>query len=162
MLERKRSMSRRTDIDNAKEDIIAKLETGASRAEICRQYKVKYDTLLTRLKMWEATHLKNPSGKGNEKRKLYKPSELYFGTGKYINSHVLKKKMIKDGLKQHKCEICQLTKWNDKPIPIELDHINGNHHDNRLENLRIICPNCHAQQDTNSGKNIGKHKKLAL
>ena len=69
------------------------------------------------------------------------------------SSHGLKKRLISEGLKEHKCECCGITEWNKKPAPIELDHINGNHHDNRLENLRILCPNCHAQTDTYRGKN---------
>ena len=69
------------------------------------------------------------------------------------SSHGLKKRLIAEGLKQHKCECCGITEWNGQPAPIELDHINGNHHDNRLENLRILCPNCHAQTDTYRGKN---------
>jgi len=70
-----------------------------------------------------------------------------------ILSHKLKSRLITEGLKEHKCEFCGITEWNKKPAPIELDHINGNHHDNRLENLRILCPNCHAQTDTYRGKN---------
>ena len=69
------------------------------------------------------------------------------------SSHGLRKRLITEGLKEHKCECCGITEWNGKPAPIELDHINGNHHDNRLENLRILCPNCHAQTDTYRGKN---------
>ena len=46
-----------------------------------------------------------------------------------------------------------------KPIPLELDHIDGNHYNNELINVRIVCPNCHAQTETNSGKNVGKNKK---
>jgi Zn finger protein HypA/HybF involved in hydrogenase expression len=72
---------------------------------------------------------------------------------KETSSHRLKKRLITEGLKQHKCECCGITEWMGKPTPIELDHINGNHHDNRLENLRILCPNCHAQTDTYRGKN---------
>lgn len=70
-----------------------------------------------------------------------------------ILSHKLKGRLIAEGLKQHKCECCGISEWNGNPAPIELDHINGNHHDNRLENLRILCPNCHAQTDTYRGKN---------
>jgi Zn finger protein HypA/HybF involved in hydrogenase expression len=70
-----------------------------------------------------------------------------------VTSNSLRKRLIAEGLKQHKCECCGITEWNGKPAPIELDHINGNHHDNRLENLRILCPNCHAQTDTYRGKN---------
>ena len=76
----------------------------------------------------------------------------------WISSHRLKKRLIEDNIKEHKCEICGITDWMGKKVPIELDHIDGNHYNNELSNLRIVCPNCHAQQDTNSGKNV-KHRK---
>jgi hypothetical protein len=82
-----------------------------------------------------------------------RPIEYYLTENSHHQSHKLKKRLIAEGLKQHKCECCGISEWNGNPAPIELDHINGNHHDNRLENLRILCPNCHAQTDTYRGKN---------
>ena len=93
-------------------------------------------------------HLK---GKTHEYNK--RPIEYYLTENSHHQSHKLKKRLLSEGLKEHKCECCGITEWNGKPAPIELDHINGNHHDNRLENLRILCPNCHAQTDTYRGKN---------
>lgn len=58
----------------------------------------------------------------------------------------------------HQCEICFQTDWMDEPIPLELDHIDGHPGHNTKENLRLVCPNCHAQTDTHAGKNVGKHK----
>lgn len=71
-------------------------------------------------------------------------------------SYKLKRRLIDAGLKQHKCEQCGLTEWNGLKVPIELDHVNGKRDDNRLKNLRILCPNCHAQTKTYRGKNIKK------
>ncbi len=75
----------------------------------------------------------------------------------HISSNALRKRLIREGLKEHKCECCGITEWNGKEAPLELDHINGNHEDNRLENLQILCPNCHAQTETYRGRN--KRKK---
>lgn len=67
----------------------------------------------------------------------------------------LKKRLLAEGYKERRCEDCGLIDWNGKPIPLELHHINGDSTDNRLENIRILCPNCHAQTPTYRGKNIG-------
>lgn len=71
-------------------------------------------------------------------------------------SYKLAKRLIKEGIKESKCECCNLSKWQNKPIPLELHHINGIHSDNRLENLQLLCPNCHALTDSYRGKNIKK------
>ena len=55
----------------------------------------------------------------------------------------------------HQCEICKLMEWQGKPIPTDIDHIDGNPNNNDLDNLRIICCNCHAQTPTYKGKNKG-------
>ena len=67
-------------------------------------------------------------------------------------SHNIKIRLLKEGLKEYKCECCGNTEWNGKPIPLELHHLNGIHTDNRLENLQILCPNCHALTENYSGK----------
>ena len=73
-----------------------------------------------------------------------KPIEKYLNNEIPITSYKLKKRLIKDGLKSHKCEICNNIHWNGKDIPLELHHINGNNKDNSFSNLQLLCPNCHA------------------
>ena len=90
------------------------------------------------------------------------PIEEILVENRYFNTNQLRKRLIASGLKEHKCEICNNSEWNEKPIPLELHHINGNNNDNRIENLQILCPNCHAQTDNYCGKNkskSGKHIK---
>lgn len=74
--------------------------------------------------------------------------------GSTVQSNTLKRRLFKEGLKTPKCELCGWEEMSiDGRVPVELDHINGDHEDNRLENLRILCPNCHSLQLTHRGKN---------
>ena len=73
------------------------------------------------------------------------------------NTSLLKKRLFENGLKKNECEICgQNDIWQGKKISLIIDHIDGRHNNNLLENLRIICPNCNATLDTHCGKNKKK------
>ncbi len=72
----------------------------------------------------------------------------------HFQSFKLKQRLFRAGLKKPACELCNWAECaQDGRIPVELDHINGDRYDNRIENLRILCPNCHSLQPTHRGKN---------
>lgn len=66
---------------------------------------------------------------------------------KTLASSRVRCRLLANGLKENKCEKCGITEWCGEPITIQLHHINGNRKDNRLENLQMLCPNCHSQTD---------------
>lgn len=97
------------------------------------------------------------TGQGHLKGKTHKfntiPLEEILVKDYEYNSNKLRKRLISEGIKEHKCECCGLNEWLGEPIPLELDHIDGDHYNNSLENLKILCPNCHAKTPTYRGKN---------
>lgn len=80
----------------------------------------------------------------------------------FYSSAKLRCRLIASGLREKRCQSCQLETWNGRPIPLELDHIDGDRFNNLIENLRVICPNCHAQTPTYRGKNVRLRRKNAL
>ena len=78
-----------------------------------------------------------------------------------IGGCVVRRRVLKRNLIPYKCAICgQEPEWNGEPLTLTLDHINGDHFDNRVENLRFVCPNCDTQQDTYGAKNKRKYGKV--
>lgn len=69
-------------------------------------------------------------------------------------SHNLLDRLVKAGLKELRCEKCGITEWNNDIIKFHLHHKDGDHNNNRLENLEVLCPNCHSQTGNFAGKNI--------
>lgn len=85
------------------------------------------------------------------KRGRQTPLEDYFSGKVKITSHLLRCRLLEDGILQHKCRSCGRTTWKQQPIPLELNHINGDHSDNTFDNLELLCPNCHAQNPSLQG-----------
>lgn len=80
----------------------------------------------------------------------------------FNNRTALKKRLYALGVKKECASCGQGPEWNGKPLTLQLDHINGVHNDNRIENLAIVCPNCHSQTDTFAGKNFRNQKRVLL
>lgn len=72
----------------------------------------------------------------------------------YYSSYNLLKRLIKEGYKNYCCEKCGISEWQGEPLSLQLEHIDGNHSNNSLDNLKILCPNCHSQTSTYAGKNV--------
>lgn len=147
---------RRNDILKKEAQIRQWIDEHRSKAFICRQLNCKPLTLDLYLAKLNIVYKGNQGGRGRKSNRL-KPAIDYCYKGSTIQTHSLKLKLIRDGIKVPKCESCYANAWLDGTIPLELHHINGDRHDNRLENLLLLCPNCHALTDNHAGK---AHKDL--
>lgn len=81
----------------------------------------------------------------------------YLVKGKSVSSSYLKKRLLKAGIKKHVCEKCERTEWNGSPIPLDLHHVDGDRENNLLENIQLLCCNCHALTPNYCGANAKRN-----
>lgn len=137
------------------------ISTSATMAEAAKKANMPFATFKRRA-IQLGLYAPNQGAKGTKKE--YKGSnkrnldDILQGKYPEYPTDKLKKRLISEKILDKVCVECGITdSWNDKPIVLHLDHINGVNNDHRLENLRLLCPNCHSQTDTWCGR--GKVRK---
>lgn len=152
------------------EELQCLLNTSSSYAEVIRRLGLVVNGLQHRrlkecinekklsIEKMEQNRRQNKSRNGNKYRKT--PIKSILVEGSTFNRSHLKTRLLSENLLEYKCQRCGNTgEWLGEKLSLHLDHINGINNDNRLENLRFLCPNCHALTETYSGKNCHNREK---
>lgn len=152
------------------EQFIEAVKSNLSYAGVLRELGLKlagsnYDTVKRKIKELnlDTSHM---TGKAWNQGKRFTPvkvakslKEILVKDSTWVSTYHLKERLLKEGIKEHKCECCGRTEWLGKPIALELHRINGIKDDLRLENLQILCPNCHSFTDNYRGKALSTQKE---
>ena len=147
----------------SQDDFVNAIKTSTSIRQVLIKLNLKpsggnyrcVQTLVKRLEL-NTSHFTGQAHNKGKKLPSKRPLSDYLSNKFSIQSNKLRKRLLKDKVFKHECSCCKNSEWLNKPIPLELDHINGNHEDNTLSNLRLLCPNCHALTPTYRGKNKKK------
>ena len=161
-----------------KEELEQAVKESKSISDVCRFFGIKpvggnYHTIKNKIKLFgiDDSHFLGQAWNKGKKYKLYHKSrslEDILVNDSYYQSNKLKQRLIDSGIKENKCECCGLTEWLGLPIKLELHHVNADKFDNRLENLQVLCPNCHSYTEHYRGTNkiryddISKKAKFEL
>lgn len=116
---------------------------GRPLMEVARNLGMKYDTLKKYLSLLGIYYKLNPNRKGIHHPEGRTPLDKVLN-GNWTNA-AKRRRLIEEGIKEEKCECCGLSMWMGKPIPLELHHKDFNHYNNSIDNLQILCSNCHMQ-----------------
>ena len=137
------------------EEFIEICKTSKSMQEASIKMKIHFNSF-KRIALKLNCYFPNQSGIGIEKKwkDKIKTEEILNGMHPSYQTYKLKLRLFDSGIKNNECEMCGLSEWMGIKLNCELDHINGDRTDHRLENLKILCPNCHSQTSTFRAKNI--------
>lgn len=161
-------MSRRKWND---EQFIEAVKTSLSYAEVIRKLGLKvagsnYDTVKRKISELnlDTSHMTGKVWNQGDRYRPVRPKQpieqILVEHSKYVNTNNLRQRLLNEGLKERKCECCGNIEWMGKPISLELHHVNGIKDDLRIENLQILCPNCHAFTDNYRGKGMSAHREI--
>ena len=119
-------------------------KTSGSMAQLMKKVISEYEIDISHFTPYKRTN----------QRQIYSMDEILVRNSKYTNIDRLKRRIVKENILEYKCQCCgNKGEWNGKPLVLQLDHIDGNHTNHSIENLRFLCPNCHSQTETFCGKN---------
>lgn len=150
---------------HTKEELELHIKDCLSISQLCRKLGIipkggNYKTLKSKIRKWKLD-ISHFTGQGWNVGDRYKDikrkiplNEILVENSTYTNSNLLKNRLLKENLKEYKCECCKLTEWMGQPIKLELHHRNGDNFNHLLENLELLCPNCHSYTHNYRGKNI--------
>jgi len=140
----------------SKADIESAIEQTKSMSAAAKLLGVKYDTFKKYAEKFEVFEA-NQAGKGILRGSKYKTKSDVFKSDNRVANQVLAKWLKLE--RKWCCEECGISEWNDKPLTLEVDHIDGDGSNNELTNLKILCPNCHSQTPTWRGRNLTGKKR---
>jgi len=156
----------------SKEELEKIVKKSKSLAEIIKHFGLviasgNYKTLKKRLneENIDYSHIKLGlnSNKGRKFREKAFPLKEVMVKNSTYSRYNLKRRLLKNNMLENKCSICGLEpEWNSQKLVMILDHINGVNNDHRLENLRLLCPNCNSQTDTFAGKRLKKRYNCSI
>lgn len=137
-----------------KEKIVEVCNNSLSMSRAAAELGIHFNTL-KRLAIEYDCYKPNPSLKGVSKpiSPRVPTDEIIHGKHPHFQTFKLKNRLLKEGLIENVCSVCGINSWNNKPLNMELDHVDGNRTNHKIENLRMLCPNCHAQTETYRSKN---------
>jgi hypothetical protein len=137
-------------------DVLSKmgLRAAGGNYQVINKYIKEYKLNIIHFEEHAIERIKKFSNQSSNRKT---PLELCLIDNSTYDRADLKRRLYSEGLKKRECELCgQGEEWKGKKMSLILDHKNGVHNDNRIDNLRIVCPNCNATLDTHAGKNIKK------